>query len=231
MRSGSEQPITSVPFIALAALVTALGCVESDFDQPDDFADTAEDLRENPPPEDGFVNPLSGKAGTTEIRYDDGYYSALDYTHKNPGVGAHHCGEDWNYDSGGSGDLGAPVYATANGKVVSAGSYGTGWGKIVMIEHWIPRARHPTYEHITSTYAHLASYSVRVGDVVRRGQEIGALGDADGYYRGAAHLHFEMRWNHELGPTANHGYQCPNDQAGTFDPTDFIDAHPPGWSP
>lgn len=70
---------------------------------------------------------------------------------------------------------------------------------------------------------------MNVGDQVSRGEQIGTIGDADGFYPNAAHLHFEMRWNESLGPTANNGYSCPNEQGGTFDPTDFIDAHPPGW--
>lgn len=178
-----------------------------------------------PPEEDGFVNPLNPVSGVTERFDGDGYYSALDWTKSNPGVGANHCGEDWNYEGGG--DLGKPVYATANGLVVSADHEGSGWGNIVMIKHYIPRAGDEGYLFITSMYAHLDTYSVSVGDVVVRGQQIGTVGDADGKY--APHLHFEMRWNENLVPTANHGYSCPDEASGTFDPTNFINKHPPGW--
>jgi murein DD-endopeptidase MepM/ murein hydrolase activator NlpD len=207
------------------AVMAGVGCVDSQSDDEDqtvsqEYVDIVE--------QDGFVNPLSGKTGTTEANDGDKYYSALDWSKLGP-AGPHHCGEDWNDESGGNSDYGAPVYATANGKVVSVKHHGPGWGKIIMIEHHIPTAGHPNYVQITSTYAHLSKYSVSVGAHVDRGDKIGEVGDADGYYVNAAHLHFEMRWDETLSPTANDGYNCPDEQSGTFDPTDFIDAHPPGW--
>ena len=206
----------------VAAVVLGSGCDDSAVDA---LAVTAQSDQwrgdEDVPPEDGFVNPLDPFEGITESVDDDGYYNAQDWT------ASGHCGEDWNYESGGATDLGKPVYASARGVVVSAAHEGSGWGNIVMIKHYIPRASHPDYVYITSTYAHLQSYSVSVGEVVARGQQIGTIGDADGKY--SPHLHFEMRWNEALGPTANAGYHCPNGASGTFDPTEFIDDHPPGW--
>lgn len=177
-----------------------------------------------PPPVDGFANPLSPTGFADEINGGgvDQYYNANDWT-----VGGH-CGEDWNYTSGGNTDYGKPVYATANGVVVNAGHYGSGWGNIVMIKHFIPGAGNPNYRFVTSTYAHLADFAVSPGDVVVRGEPIGSVGDADGKYY--AHLHFEMRWDHTLSPTANAGYHCYGSSSGTFDPTDFIDSHR-AWSP
>jgi murein DD-endopeptidase MepM/ murein hydrolase activator NlpD len=212
----------------VVTLFGAVGCTEPISNDRNDLQG-----RNDIPAEDGFVNPLSGITGTTESNDGDGYYSALDWSLPHPDYPVskpHHCGEDWNYESGGSADYGEPVYATANGKVVSVGGHGTGWGKIVMIKHHIPTAAHVDYVYITSVYAHLESFSVMTGETVTRGQQIGTIGDADGDYKGAAHLHFEMRWDEDLGPTANQGYHCENEESGTFDPTDFIDDHPPGWS-
>lgn len=210
--------LRSISIACLAAITITSGCddLEADRSAPASL----------PPEEDGFVNPLNPIPGVTESYDGDGYYSALDWTERNPGFGAHHCGEDWNYE--GVDDFGKPVYAIANGVVVSASHEGSRWGNIVMIEHYIPRAGNENYRFIASTYAHLDTYSVGVGDEVRRGDPIGTIGDADGYYP-SPHLHFEMRWDENLGPTANHGYSCPDEASGTFDPTDFIDAHPPGW--
>jgi murein DD-endopeptidase MepM/ murein hydrolase activator NlpD len=209
--------------VAVIIVMAAIGCIDPQVNDED----RSEIQGQNGiPAEDGFVNPLSGNIGTTEKNDGDTYYNALDWTE--PGVGPNHCGEDWNYESGGNSDYGKPVYATGNGQVVDVGPQGPGWGNIIMIQHYIPNAGHIDYEYITSVYAHLDSHLVHDGENVVRGQQIGTIGDANGLY--TAHLHFEMRWNEALGPTANQGYSCPDEQSGTFDPTDFIDAHPPGWN-
>jgi Peptidase family M23 len=231
MASGTESKVgyvvsqwaqTLAMPMAVIVVVATTGCINP---QVDDEDRSEMQGRNGILVEDGFVNPLSGDIGTTETNDGDKYYSALDW--KESGVGANHCGEDWNYETGGNSDYGEPVYATANGQVVDAADFGAGWGNIIMIQHYIPQAGHIDYEYITSVYAHLDTYLVHAGDNVLRGQKIGTIGDANGAY--LAHLHFEMRWNEALSPTANQGYSCPNEQSGTFDPTNFIDAHPPGW--
>ena len=107
-----------------------------DADEPGDFDEVgfstpprpSEFMLSFPPPVDGFVNPLSPTAFVDEVIGGiDIYYNANDWTH-NGG----HCGEDWNYTSGGSSDLGEDVYATANGIVQSAANYGGAWGNIVI---------------------------------------------------------------------------------------------------
>lgn len=134
---------------------------------------------------DGFDYPVGKPDG-------DGYYVAAGlcdeayYRERK----AWHTGEDWNGVGGGNTDDGDPVYAVANGRVESAGSY-PAWGNIVVIEHRLPEGR-----QVWSQYAHLAEMHVRAGDVVRRGQQIGTIGhmiDAAGKPTGAAHLHFELR--------------------------------------
>lgn len=75
---------------------------------------------------------------------------------------------------------GQQIPAVANGKVVSAGADG-GYGLSVVIEHG---------SGIRTRYAHLSEVSVKPGDVVERGQDIGRVGQS-GRSTGP-HLHFEV---------------------------------------
>jgi len=78
--------------------------------------------------------------------------------------------------------VGTPVEAADRGKVIMAGWNPTGYGFRVVIDHGI--------DYIT-LYAHLSDIYVQVGDVVGKGQVIGASG-ANGNITGP-HLHFEIR--------------------------------------
>ncbi len=77
---------------------------------------------------------------------------------------------------------GTPVVAADRGRVVMAGWNPTGYGFRVVIDHGI--------DYIT-LYAHLSDIYVEVGQVVGKGQVIGASG-ANGNITGP-HLHFEIR--------------------------------------
>lgn len=90
---------------------------------------------------------------------------------------ANHQGVDYRARSG------TPVYAVANGQVVSA-RYNGGYGNEVRIKH--------TSGMIT-LYAHLLAYSVRSGQTVKRGKIIGRVGST-GRSTGA-HLHFGLMNN------------------------------------
>lgn len=94
--------------------------------------------------------------------------------HPISGRWAHHDGVDYR------GRMGTPVYAVANGTVVSA-RWNGGYGKEV-------RIKHPS--GITTLYAHLSSYGVNRGQSVKRGQVIGRVGST-GVSTGA-HLHFGL---------------------------------------
>lgn len=76
---------------------------------------------------------------------------------------------------------GTPVAAAAAGRVVFAGSSGTGWGRMVLIAHG---------SGVRSRYAHLSRVSVHVGQVVGTSSIIGRVG-ASGEATGP-HLHFEV---------------------------------------
>jgi hypothetical protein len=76
---------------------------------------------------------------------------------------------------------GDPVRATAYGKVIAAGWQG-GYGKMVEIDHG---------NTLSTRYGHLSEINVKVGDIVRIGQVIGAVGST-GRSTGP-HLHYETR--------------------------------------
>jgi murein DD-endopeptidase MepM/ murein hydrolase activator NlpD len=77
--------------------------------------------------------------------------------------------------------MGDPVRATADGKVASAGWAG-GYGRMVEIDHG---------NGLSTRYGHLSEISVKVGDSVKIGQVIGAVGST-GRSTGP-HLHYETR--------------------------------------
>ena len=81
------------------------------------------------------------------------------------------------------GPIGMPVHATAEGVVVTA-EYAGGYGNHVVIDHG--------YGHDT-LYAHLSEIEVEVGDRVRRGALIGALGNTG--RSSGPHLHYEVHRN------------------------------------
>jgi murein DD-endopeptidase MepM/ murein hydrolase activator NlpD len=76
---------------------------------------------------------------------------------------------------------GDPVRATANGKVVSSGWAG-GYGRMVEIDHG---------NGLSTRYGHMSEISVKVGDQIKIGQVIGAVGST-GRSTGP-HLHYETR--------------------------------------
>jgi murein DD-endopeptidase MepM/ murein hydrolase activator NlpD len=76
---------------------------------------------------------------------------------------------------------GTPVTAAGFGTVVASGFDASGWGNMVVIAHRFG---------LRTLYAHLSSISVRIGQAVAVGQQVGAVG-ATGRATGP-HLHFEL---------------------------------------
>jgi murein DD-endopeptidase MepM/ murein hydrolase activator NlpD len=79
---------------------------------------------------------------------------------------------------------GTPVRAAAGGKVVYSGGDVPGFGVTVLIQHedgWV------------TVYGNLQSASVRMQQVVRAGEQIGAVGTSGGAPR--PQLHFEVRYS------------------------------------
>ena len=92
------------------------------------------------------------------------------------GVGAMHEGIDF------VADIGTRVMASAGGVVVTA-EYHPQYGNLIEIDHG---------NDFSSRYAHMSRLGVKVGQVVKRGQTIGASGNT-GRSTGP-HLHFEVRF-------------------------------------
>lgn len=85
-----------------------------------------------------------------------------------------------------AGNKGQPVYATADGTVTQCGYQGA-YGNLLTVDHGFG---------LVTKYGHLASYSVKQGDKVKKGQVIGRVGNtgrATGY-----HLHYEILANGRL---------------------------------
>lgn len=85
-------------------------------------------------------------------------------------------------DIGGN-PVGTPVLAAADGIVITA-SWLSGYGYTVIIDHG---------NKISTLYGHNSKLSVKVGDVVSRGEkiaEVGSTGNSTG-----PHIHFEVRVN------------------------------------
>ncbi|KOV96047.1 peptidase [Streptomyces sp. NRRL B-1140] len=106
---------------------------------------------------------------------------------QNGGMWAHkHSGQDFAVPSG------TQVVATHGGTVVKAGGNGAGdgpaYGNAIVIKHG-----NGTY----SQYAHLSKVEVRIGQIVKTGQEIAKSGNTGN--SSGPHLHFEIRTTPNYG--------------------------------
>ena len=113
----------------------------------------------------GFIRPVKGYGVTTGMYYSSGaYHGAVDFS--------------------GAGISGKPVYAVADGYVVTAKALNYSYGNYVLIAH---------YNGLYTLYAHgqMGSITVKEGQRVKQGQQImrvGSTGNSTG-----PHLHFEVR--------------------------------------
>lgn len=82
-----------------------------------------------------------------------------------------------------AGKLGDPVYASADGRVVYAGSGLRGYGNLIILKH------NDTY---LTAYAHNQTLLVKEDQTVRKGQRIADMGSSDAE---RVMLHFEVRRN------------------------------------
>jgi murein DD-endopeptidase MepM/ murein hydrolase activator NlpD len=133
-----------------------------------------------------------------------------------------HLGEDWTTAQGDA-SLGEPVYSVADGWVSVAQDFENAWGKVVFICYRLPEGRWPPFVEVM--YAMLDSIDVKEGQFVKRGQRIGTLGNAGGFYSVAnhagAHLHWEVRQT--VGMGLGPAFDTRHD--GWLGPSDFITAH------
>lgn len=96
-------------------------------------------------------------------------------------TGEYHGGNDFPCDEG------APIYAADGGIVLYAEDNLSGWedlGKFVAIENDYNGIKY------TTTYQHLSSYNVKVGDAIYKGQQIGTCGNTG--ESSGSHLHLEI---------------------------------------
>lgn len=81
---------------------------------------------------------------------------------------------------------GTPVFAIANGIVVKSQSLNTGYGQHIVVRH----DGVPEHGTVYSSYSHLSNRIVRVGDTVRKGQQVGLVGSSGNST--TAHIHFQV---------------------------------------
>ncbi len=158
---------------------------------------------------DGFDFPV-GKPNA------EGYYKSRGLRLRAP----QHYGEDWNGRSGGDTDYGDPVYAIADGIVTLADNVHGGWGNVILTRHAYREPATSEVKFIDVLSAHLCKIMVNTGQTIKRGQQIGTLGNNFGMY--PAHLHFEMRHDLTIGMQRNN---VPADMIHWADPTEFINQH------
>jgi len=140
------------------------------------------------------------------------------------GDGTVHVGEDL---FGGAGER---VFAAANGVVISANGTSETWGNLVVIEHTLPDENRTK---VTTIYGHLQSYSVKEGDSVSIGDEIGRVGNTGKVFSSnggdGTHLHFSV-FNGDLNGTTPIGHAASTDNdlktSGYVDPAGFVAGHP-----
>ncbi|MBS1681870.1 MAG: M23 family metallopeptidase [Bacteroidetes bacterium] len=81
---------------------------------------------------------------------------------------------------------GSPIYATGDG-VVSYASGGTTYGNVVFVNHGY------SFE---TRYAHMSKFIVTVGQLVKRGQVLGYVGNTGHSF--GNHLHYEVRYQNNF---------------------------------
>ena len=145
-------------------------------------------------------------------------YNAQKFWEMNKKRGGHHTGDDLNGIGGMNTDLGDPVFASANGLVIFAGEPSPGWGNVVVLAHKDSKGK-----PVRTMYAHLNDIRTTLDSLVARGEIIGTVGTANGYY--PAHLHFELSLRD--GIPIGSGYV--SKPLARLDPAEFIATlHDPG---
>lgn len=89
-----------------------------------------------------------------------------------------------------SGQKGEPIYVTGNGKVIEVSFNFFGYGNEVVVDHGFG---------YKTRYAHLSKTLVREGEMVKRGDQVGEMGNS-GRSKGN-HLHYEVLYkNNRVNP-------------------------------
>lgn len=119
----------------------------------------------------------NGETGPNGKPYADGRFSMEGrYRRHRDGTPKRHTGIDL------PAKVGDPVLAAASGTVLPQ-SYAKGYGNVVVIDHG---------DGTSAAYAHLSERSVKAGQRVAVGQEIGKVGTTGNSGNSGSHLHFEI---------------------------------------
>jgi murein DD-endopeptidase MepM/ murein hydrolase activator NlpD len=192
------------PHAERVCYVSAADVTAGHWDQVTTFNPLAEDASFRP----GFAWPISDNADDRAkpatppgwfiaTRWDEEYsYTLTDGSVRH----AVHTGLDLNLIGGAALNLGHPVFASADGEVVTADSFPT-WGNVVLLRHeWAQPV-------LWTQYAHLQEMNVSAGQPIVQGDIIGTIGRGE-HDVFSPHLHFEIR-RHKLQaehwPGMNHG--------------------------
>ena len=132
---------------------------------------------------DGEIQSTPSVTATSKLRnaggplYKDYYLRPIDGSRKTQGLHGYN-GVDIGAPTG------TPVYASADGVVILARSYGYngGYGQYIVVSHG---------NGTQTLYAHLSRVLISSGEVVLKGQTIGLVGSS-GKSTGS-HIHFEIR--------------------------------------
>lgn len=133
-----------------------------------------------------FSKPLKSGKVTSNFGYREFYLDGKL-------VKGFHYGMDM---TGGSGE-GTPIYAAANGRVAAI-TFSNCGGNMLFLHHTVNN------KHYTTSYYHLLTINVKVGQFITRGSQIATMGGGkktasyDSCSTGA-HLHFQIATGHYLG--------------------------------
>jgi murein DD-endopeptidase MepM/ murein hydrolase activator NlpD len=121
------------------------------------------------------IKPVKESSLKRDIKFLSGYGMRIHPIHK---LRRFHRGIDFTAPKG------THIQATGNGRVVSVNKVGSGYGRHVLIDHGYG------YQ---SLYGHMHTIDVREGQIVKKGQKIGTVGNTGAST--APHLHYEVWFN------------------------------------
>lgn len=121
------------------------------------------------------IKPIKETSLKKDVKFLSGFGMRLHPIHK---LRRFHNGIDFTAPKG------TAIQATGNGRVVGVNKTGSGYGKHVLIDHG--------YGYKT-LYAHMSQIDIREGQIVKKGQKIGRVGNTG--TSTAPHLHYEVWLN------------------------------------
>ncbi len=165
-----DNQLASSILTTLNNLSNRIAVQQKSYDEVDGLVKNKEQLLLHTP----AIQPVSNKDLN---RIASGYGYRIDPVYKTTKF---HAGLDF------SAPQGTPIYATADGKVTTAGNMGNGYGNHVIINHGYG------YETL---FGHMVRVKARNGQMVKRGEVIGWVGST-GKSTGP-HCHYEVHKNGE----------------------------------